>query len=65
MKWLEDMDSENKTWIISIALVCSVAIVGFICLCVNCTVTEMYNPNPYKWEKSTPTVKARLVPIHE
>lgn len=60
MSIFADVNSNDKSIVLSIWGVCAVVAVIAICLCVNCTVTDM---NPLGRKKdTTPTTAVKLVP---
>lgn len=61
--FFDNMDSENKTWLGIVVAICGVGAVVAVCLCVNCAVINIYNPEAHKSQRTEPTIKARLVPV--
>lgn len=62
-EWFKGIDGDGRFWLSLWAGAFATAVVGMICLCVYSTVTEVYNPNPNKWQRpdATPTIRAKLV----
>lgn len=67
LDFLNGIDGEGRFWLCLWGMTSAVAVCVVAGVTTYCTVTEVNNPNPNKWQRYTtePTVRAKLVPAGE
>lgn len=61
-QFFSEIDGEGRFWLTIWAVFFGAVVAVAVCVCVYSTVTEVYNPNPNKWQRdTTPTIRAKLV----
>lgn len=61
-KFFDEIDGEGRFWLCMWSMALVAVTIVTASACIYCTATEINNPNPHKWDRAQPTVKARLVP---